>query len=248
MRDQSIASRHGLVWLGTTLSVGLIISTVLAMGAVERIKLANQTIAVKGCAERLIGSDVIVWRATFSTRSETMADAYKRLKEDLSVVLDYLQNKGVPEETVTASSISTRTSYARDEHGRQTDTITGYRLSQSVRVRSMDIEKITQISRECTDLIAQGVEIDSATPQYFYTKLGELKIEMLGEAARDARQRTEQLARDSGSRVGALRSASQGVFQITPADSTEVSNYGISDTSSISKKIRAVISVKYSIR
>ncbi len=248
MKEQSTTSRHGLLWLGMTLSIGLIVSTLLAMGTVKKIKLANQTILVKGCAERLIESDVIVWRATLSTRSEKMVDAYKNLKTDLSVTLDYLRGKGVPEETITTSSISTRTLYARDDRGRLTETVTGYCLTQSVRIRSDEIERITGISRECTNLIEQGIEINSEPAQYFYTKLEELKIEMLGQAARDARQRAGRLARDSGSRVGALQSASQGVFQITPADSTEVSNYGINDTSSITKKIRAVITVRYTIR
>jgi hypothetical protein len=138
--------------------------------------------------------------------------------------------------------------YARDQKGNFTDTVTGYRLSQCAHIRSREIEKVTRISRECTDLISQGLEIDSASPQYLYTKLNDLKIAMLGEAARDARNRAEQLAKDSGSKVGALRSASQGVFQVTPLDSTEVADYGINDTSSVTKKVRAVITVQYAIR
>ncbi|NQT83810.1 SIMPL domain-containing protein [bacterium] len=248
MNTQRISSRHGLMWLGTSLAVGLIISTVLAMGTVERIKLANQTIMVKGCAEKLIDSDVIAWSASFSVQGSQTADAYKKLKKDLSTVLDYLRKGGVPEEVMTVSSISTRELYERDEQGRRTDIIRGYRLSQSVHVRSSELEKISRISRECTDLIEKGIEIDSSTPRYFYTGFDKLKLEMLGEAARDARRRAEQLAKDSGSKVGALRSTSQGVFQITSADSTEVSNYGVFDTSSWTKKIRAVVTVRYSIR
>ena len=242
------ASRHGLFWLGTSLAVGLIISTVLAMRTVERVKLTNQTITVKGCAERLIDSDVITWGASFSAKGPEMADAYKKLKKDLSVVLDYLGKEGVPDEAITVSSISTRVLYAKDERGRSTDKITGYRLSQWAHIRSGDLEKISRISRECTDLIEKGVEIDSAAPSYFYTKFDELKLEMLGEAARDARRRAEQLVKDSGSNVGPLRSTSQGVFQITSADSTEVSNYGVFNTTSWTKKIRAVVTVSYSIR
>jgi hypothetical protein len=218
------------------------------MNTVERVKLANQTIMVKGCAEKLIDSDVVAWSASFSAKGRQMADAYGKLKQDLSTVQDYLRGEGVPEEEITVSSISTRTLYARDEHGRTTDTITGYRLSQSVHVRSGDLEKISRISRECTDLIEKGVEIDSSAPRYFYTEFDKLKLEMLGKAARDARKRAEQLAKDSGSKVGPLRSTSQGVFQITSADSTEVSNYGVYDITSWTKKIRAVVTVHYSIR
>ncbi len=241
------STRHGLFSLGGTLAVGLIISTVLATGAVERIKLANQTISVKGCAERLIDSDVIVWGASFSTQAAQMADAYKKMKQDLPLVLDYLRKEGVPESETAVSSICTSTLYAKDEHGHTTDTITGYRLSQSVRVRSGDLSRITRVSRSCTDLMEKGVEITSDSPEYYYTKAEELKLEMLAEAARDAKQRAEQLVKGSGSKIGPLRTASQGVFQITPAHSTEVSDYGVSDTSSWKKKIRAVVTVSYSI-
>jgi hypothetical protein len=248
MNSQPVASRHGLFGLGAMLSVGMIVSTFLAAAALQKAKLANQTISVKGCAEREIESDVVTWQTTIWAEGAKTDDAYRKLKGDVSIVLGYLKEKGVPEGAMTVSSIYTAKLYARNERGNLTDTVTGYRLSQCVRVRSGDIEKVTGISRECTDLIAQGVEIDSSSPEYFYTKLNELKIAMLGEAARDARRRAEQLARDSGSKVGALRSASQGVFQVTPVDSTEVSDCGINDTSSITKKVRAVVTVRYSIR
>jgi len=242
------SASHGLSSLGATLALGLIISTVLATRTIERIKLANQTISVKGCAERLIDSDMIVWGASFSNQASQMADAYKKMKQDLPLVLDYLRREGVPESEMAVSSIWTSPLYAKDERGHATDTITGYRLSQSVRIRSGELERITRISRSCTDLMEKGVEITSDSPEYCYTKADELKLEMLGEAARDAKQRAERLVKDSGSKIGTLRTASQGVFQITPAYSTEVSDYGVSDTSSWKKKIRAVVTVSYSIR
>ncbi len=231
MNDRTMTTGEELFWLGATLTVGLIISTVLATGMVERVKLANQTIVLKGCAERLIDSDFISWRASFSAQASQMADAYKKVKKDLSTVLDYLGKEGVPQDEIDVSSISTRALYARDEQGRTTDAVTGYCLSQGVHIRSNDLATVSRISRECTDLIERNVEINSEAPDYFYTKVfvifivvgscnavnvEQLKLEMLGAAARDARRRAEQLAKDSGSKVGALRSTSQGVFQITP--------------------------------
>lgn len=246
--NHPVAPRHSFFSLGATLAVGLIISTVLATGAVERIKLANQTISVKGCAERPIDSDIVVWSAWFSTQATQLADAYKKMKQDLPLLLDYLKREGVAESDMTVSSISTCALYAKDQHGNNTNTITGYSLNQSVHIRSRDLERITRVSRSCTDLIEKGVEISSSSLEYYYTKADELKLEMLGEAARDAKQRAEQLVKGSGSKIGPLRTASQGVFQITPAYSTEVSDYGVSDTSSWKKKIRAVVTVSYSIR
>ena len=86
MNAEARAHGHGLIWLGTSLAIGLIVSTVLAMGAVERIKLANQTIMVKGCAEKLIQSDVIAWSASFSAQASQLDAAYAKLKNDLSIL------------------------------------------------------------------------------------------------------------------------------------------------------------------
>src|SRR4029077_8073817 len=96
-------------------------------------------------------------------------------------------------------------------------------------------------------LIQDGIAFTSNAPEYYFTKLDDLKIQMLGQATKDARERAEQLAVNSRSKVGALRSASQGVFQITPPFSTEVSNTGQSDTTSIDKSIKALVTVEYAI-
>lgn len=248
MNDQTARSQHGLLWLGISLSIGLIVSTFLAMSVVERVKLANRTITVKGFAERRIVSDWVIWRGSLSTQSPNLIEAYKKLQNDLSKVMSYFKNKGVSDKAITAFPISTVTLYARDEKGMETSRVMAYRLSQAVKIQSADVDLITRISREATELIEDGVEFYSYSPEYYYTKVEDLKIEMLGEASEDAKRRAEQIAVKSGSQVGKLRWASQGVFQITPAYSTQVAGYGIYDTSTIEKSIKAITTIQYSIR
>lgn len=132
--------------------------------------------------------------------------------------------------------------------GQYTNEIESYRLYQHVEIRSQDVDKITVLSREATELINQGVEFQSYPPQYFYTKIADLKIEMLALATKDARTRAEQIAENTNSKVGALRTAKMGVFQITPLYSNEISDYGINDTSSLVKEITAVMNCEFDIR
>ncbi len=106
---------------------------------------------------------------------------------------------------------------------------------------------IPQIARQSTELINQGIFIESSTPQYIYTKLGDLKIEMLAQAAKDAKVRAEQIANSTGNNIGAVRSAKMGVMQITAADSNEVSDYGLNDTSSFEKDITGVVNISFAI-
>ena len=128
-----------------------------------------------------------------------------------------------------------------------TGQVTGYRLQQNVEVRSTDVEKIAAISRAATELINQGIQFESYPPEYLYTKLADLKVEMLARATTDARSRAAEMAKNAGSRIGKLRSARMGVFQITPAFSNAISDYGVNDTSSLLKDITAVVTLSFEV-
>lgn len=215
--------------------------------AFTRSRDTEQTITVTGSARRRIKSDLVVWRATVAQSSEVVTDAYAALRDRVPRVRAYLLQKGVPENEIIISSVSSRTISARDTNGMDTGQITGYVLSQTLEVRSTDVDKITRISREVTELIDQGILVESGAPEYHYTRLSDLKIEMLEEAARDAKVRAERIASSTGSVIGPVRSARMGVMQITAADSNEVSDSGMNDTSSLEKDITAVVNASFAI-
>ena len=160
---------------------------------------------------------------------------------------DFGASKGVNEKEVVISSVTTSTVYKKNEKGNDTNEIQYYSLSQAVEIKSNDVDKITMVSREATELIDQGIELESQAPEYFYTELDKLKIEMLAKASENAKQRAENMVRAAGNRIGLMRSARMGVFQITPATSTEVSDYGTNDTTSLDKKVMAVVTVSFAI-
>jgi hypothetical protein len=210
-------------------------------------KRGDQIITVTGSARKRIRSDLVIWKAGVSYQAPVLADAYRSLAESVPRVKSYLIGKGVPEDQITISSISSQTLQARNEQGENTGQITGYSLRQELEVRSSDVDKIARIAREATELINQGILLESMAPAYHYTKLGEEKITMLAEAARDAKERAERVAESTGSSIGSVRTARMGVMQITPADSNEVSDYGMNDTSSLEKDITAVVNVGFEI-
>jgi uncharacterized protein len=232
---------------GVALALGLILSSLIFGWFFERSKKGDQVITVTGSARKRIKSDLVVWSAGVSYQAATLADAYRSLSENVPRVKQYLIGKGIPENEITISSITTTTLRKADENGQESSEISGYSLRQQLEVRSTDVDKIAQIAREATELINQGILIESNSPQYLYTKLGDLKIEMLGEAAKDAKTRAERIAASTGNQVGTVRSAKMGVMQITAADSTEVSDAGISDSSSIDKDITAVVNIGFAV-
>jgi hypothetical protein len=237
---------------GFALAVALVLSSIIGAWAIIRVKSRDQTIVVTGSARKRIKSDLVIWRAGVSYEATQLADAYKSLANDVPRVKQYLISKGIPENQITISSITSQTLHAKskdsyEEGGEDSGRITGYSLKQELEVRSTDVDKIEKLAREATELINQGILIESSAPEYHYTKLGDLKIEMLSEAAKDAKARAQQIASSTGSSIGSMRSARMGVLQITPADSNEVSGEGMNDTTSLDKDITAVVNVTFAV-
>jgi len=239
--------RSGTFLGGVALAVGLVIDSAIGGWAFVKGKRGDQTITVTGSARKRIKSDLVIWRAAVSYQAPVLADAYRSLSESVPRVKSYLVGKGIPENQITISSISSQTLHSKGANGEESADISGYSLRQELGVRSNDVDKIAQIARQATELINQGILIESQAPEYHYTKLGDLKIEMLAEAAKDAKTRAEQIAKSTGSSIGSVRSARMGVLQITPADSSEVSDSGMNDTSSLDKDITAVVNIGFGV-
>jgi uncharacterized protein len=244
MADERVGSGFGA---GVALAIGLVIASVIGGWAFVKGKRGDQIITVTGSARKRIKSDLVIWKAGVSYQAPVLADAYRSLSENVPRVKAYLISKGIAENQITISSISSQTLHARNEQGEDTGQITGYSLRQELEVRSTEVDKIAQIAREATELINQGILLESMAPAYHYTKLGEEKITMLAEAAKDAKVRAERVAESTGSSIGSVRTARMGVLQITPADSNEVSDSGMNDTSSLEKDITAVVNVGFEI-
>jgi len=240
--------RNGHIFnAGFAVAVALVLSSIVGAWAYTHVKNGEQTITVTGSARKRIKSDLVVWRAGVSYQASQLSEAYKALSDNVPKVKQYLISKGVQENQITISSISSTTLHEKNSDGEETGQITGYSLRQELMVRSNDVDKIDKLAREATELINQGILLESSPPEYLYTKLGDLKIEMLAEAAKDAKVRAQQIASSTGSSIGSVRTARMGVMQITPADSNDVSDSGMNDTSSLEKDITAVVNVGFAV-
>jgi hypothetical protein len=162
--------------------------------------------------------------------------------------MKYLDGKGFPAAQVEIAPVQVELVYKKDEKGNRTNVIEYYTLTQWVGINSNEVQKVAKAARESSSLIKDGIELNSLSPQYIYTQLNQLKLQMLGDASDNALQRAKLLVEHGGGHLGPMRSASQGVFQITPAFSTEVSSSGENDTSNINKVIKAVVTQEYAIQ
>lgn len=207
----------------------------------------SKSISVKGYAEQNISSDKASWTGTLITHGSSLQDAYLQLEQQRPRLQQLLAATSLPENEVSFSTVFTETHYAIGPNGYITNEITGFTLRQNVTVESAQVEKVVALSTESSDLIRQGINFQSQQPQFFNSDIEALKLEMLGRAAKNAYDRAEQLAGNTGSKVGNLTYASQGVFQITSVNSNEVSDYGTFDSFAREKTIKAVVTVSFTI-
>lgn len=235
--------------LGLILAIGLIFSTFIISNAVIAFqKLNTQTLTVTGSASRNVTSDRGMWKAYYETRDANLKSAYATMTQNSNTVKEFLIANGIKEENITFSPVNSYAIYQRTPAGYETNKVEGYRLSQNVEVSSDDINKITDISKKVSELVEKNVEITSNSTQYFVSNQDELKVEVLADATKNAKDRAQSMVKSTNGHIGFMNSAKMGVFQIVPINSTDVSDYGINDTQSIEKKVIAVVNATFSVK
>ena len=138
--------------------------------------------------------------------------------------------------------------YKYTQTGQMTNDVAYYNIFQPIVIKSKDVEKIKEISSSIQNLLSKGIDINIVNTEYFYSKLGDLKIELLEQASADAKDRASAMLKATNNKPAEIQSVNMGVFQITPVDSNNVSNMGINDTTTIDKKVTAVANVVFRIK
>jgi hypothetical protein len=239
---------RSLVPFGFLLALAVVFSTYLVTEALKDIRMSHQIIKVRGYAEVPVRSDLARWRVTVRASSREIAEAYRVLASHRVQALDFVRGIGLGDAVLETGAVSVSELRKRTEKGQLTNEIEGYALSQTLEVKSPDVEAVANAAGKISDLLGRGVELHADSPLYYYTRLDELKSPLLIAATRDARERASTLAEGSGVRLGPLRAARQGIFSLRPADSAGISESGYEDTSSIEKMAAAVVTVDYAMK
>lgn len=239
--------RSARVVSAAVLSLSLIICAIIFTTTWSAVNRSTQTISVVGSSKMNIVSDIGLLRGNINIVSKDVKEGYQTVKDQLPRVIQYLEKNGVKKDMIEVQPVTSYANYAYTEQGFQTGQILSYNISQRFVIRSTDVQKIKAISLEITDLVQQGIPLQTDQPEYYYSKLADVKISIQSEAAKDAQTRAKQIAASTNSTLGAMRSAKMGVMQITPKNSNVVADYGINDVSSIEKEITAVVHAAFEI-
>jgi len=203
-------------------------------------KIALNTVTVKGLAERRVSADQANWKISYSVTGTTKGDIpelYKQVEIDEQKVLDCLKAGGIEESEINIGVISYSSQQYRNENKVLVDE--RHTLSGVVEIQTNRVTAIESVRPMINKLMIEGINITNHAPQYRFTKLNEIKPEMLKEATENARVAASEFATNSGSKVGRIRSARQGGFTIVDVGET----YG--DTKRLTKDVRVVTTSEF---
>ena len=230
-----------IISLGVLVGLALVVSTKMVASTIQK-----NEISVTGSAYEIVKSDKGTLNIDIEVKKTTRQEAYKTVQDQLKVVEQYLKDKKI--EKINVKTPNIYPTYKNDSRGYSTNEVDHYNFIQPISIAADDVELIKELSNDVSGLINQGIVINVEPPSYDYSKLPELKVSLLEKASRDARDRAVSMLKPSHNSVGKISAVRMGVYQITPVDSTNVSDMGINDTSTIDKKVTAVANVTFRIK
>ena len=230
----------GLLAIG----VAVVLTARIVSGTIHDARHIHDTISITGSARKPISSDLVRWSVSVNGEAAKAADAARRLRFETRAVRAFLKREGIPNDEITPSVVTSEENVIPLPHHRRRIT---YRVTQRLEISSRKIDLVERASTGVGGLIERGIGVSGDPLEYISTELTQAKLDALAAATEDARARAEILVKGLGGKLGPMRSTSLGVYQITPRDSTDVSDYGINDTTSRDKDVNAVVTATFAV-
>lgn len=240
-------------------TVIIIFATILVLGNVAGsyfiarglygIKTGDKYVSVKGLAERKEKADLAIWRIGFRAAGNDLTAVSDKIIADQKIITDFLNKQGISANEVEQQSTTVVDQYAV-EYGSEKPK-NRYIVTSTLQVKTTNVDLLYKISNMTQDLINQGVVLDkdyNVNPRFIYTQLEKVRPEMMEEATKSAHNLALQFASNSGSRLGDIKRANQGVFLILGANASMNQTNDPNEESSVYKKIRVVVSIDYYLK
>ncbi len=247
-----MTTKNNSITIAAIFGLAIIIAAFLLGNAYTKRSNPKGKVEVAGLGETNFTSDLIVWDGSFGRSSKELRSAYESLERDKDIISNYLISKGITKDELIFNAVQSRENKRSkySDNGKYVgEEFLGYTLTQSLQVKSTNVEKVEKISREITELLNKGIGFYSQPPRYYYTKLADLKIELISKATADAKLRADMIAKNSNGKLGELRSAKMGIFQITGQNSGEDYSWGGTfNTADKDKTASITVKLNYSIK
>lgn len=249
--------KNNIVAFGFLISVSWVISSFVLASGLSSIN-KKDSISVTGSSERIVESDAAKW--TFTVTKSAQESEYgavsKQVRASDALIEKFLISQGFDKKEITFQPITSsvvcqsQNNVMYDGQGKQQCSgFFTYTIRQIVIVDSSDVNKIKEMSLNAENILMQsGIQIQTSSVDFFYTKLADLRVDLLSLASKNAKERAVAIAQSTGDSIGGVKEASQGVFQVTQKNSTDVSDYGSYDTSTIEKKVTAIVRASFEVK
>ncbi len=233
------------IFLSTVvLALGIAFSGFFLMQGLINFNATQGRVAVKGLAERNVEADLGVWRISHGVKEWTLEEARKRLRDNQKMIEAFLNDNGFEADEYARKDLSLyQGREAIRSVNNEQEYKSYYQLNQTITVRSEKVRNIEKAAQNTFTLIENDVILNNSNPVYMYTKLNDIKPDMITEATRNAREAAVRFAEDSNSKVGKILSADQGWFRILSAYGENVEG----EQASIEKKVRVITTVNFSL-
>lgn len=241
-------SKNETIVAAAILALGLFLSIMAASYTFYKVRSFDNSLSVTGSAKTRVTSDTVKWSSSISrtVTESSLKKGYSDLADDLVIVKKFLLSKGIQESEINTTPVFTNEIYKYNSSGNNEPR--EYNLVQNITVNSNDVAKITEVTKNVQEIVNRGVFFQNQSPEYYYSKLADLRVSLLGDAIKDAKARAEMLAKSGGRGIGAMKSASSGVVQVLAPNSIEISDYGQYDTQSIEKDIMVTARASFVVR
>jgi len=222
------------------LSMGIATAGFFISQTLYNAKVALNTAEAKGLAERRTKADRANWEILFTVsgnKREDLPALYEKAEKQQKIIVNLLAEGGFSEKEIKLGVIDYRSQQFRDDQQKVVDEV--HSLVGDISVETDKVDLVSTVRSSVNRLIAQGITIENRPPAYRFTKLNQIKPEMLREATKNARLAANEFASNAGVTVGGIRSARQGSFYVIDAGE----EYG--DTAKLDKDVRVVTTITF---
>jgi hypothetical protein len=251
MNGTNQTDRGSTTLLGILLALGLVLGGWILGAEIKATRLSDRYVTVKGLVERKVKSDLAIWPLSYKEAGDDLSSVYAKTEADRKVVLGFLDQQGIQSTEIELGVVHVVDTQA-NEYGGGNRAPHRYIVEQGITVRTKRVDQVAAAAQKTMHLLQKGIILNSNPGQglvYKFTGLNSIKPDMITEATRNARAAADRFASDSGSKVGAIRQANQGVFSILPEDNAsdagEAGEGNMGADNSLMKTVRVVTSVEY---
>lgn len=215
------------------ISVAVVILGFTLKAGIDNIAYRDREVTVRGLAEREVKADLVTWPITYSLAGNDLMTIYQKVNSNNEIIVKFLTSNGIPREEISVNPPDT---YDRASNRYGSDSFNyNYAISCTVTVTTKQVDKVRELLGRQSDLLKEGIPFSNSYINYQFTGLNSIKPEMIAEATKNARLMPDQFANDSHSKLGKIKTASQGQFSIDDTDANTPQT----------KKVRVVSSVVF---